>query len=221
MPTACIWITTPGALGKSNVPSQLEKRKVSLTEIVYEQSDLVIFDEADTVQEWFDNLFAEEIVLTNGSDGLLDLEDVETALALVPRRTHSPSTRRWVEAERHSLVSVSNILSCLTDIQQGPMLRHWIERNYFTALTLAYKVLWRSLGLPKWKDCQGQERKEAIDKIQPLIAYFDKLNQKDPLKIKRPVNNALNDPIYRLALIMRILLAAGDSTHNPIVAQEC
>ncbi|HEY4036525.1 MAG TPA: hypothetical protein VGL94_21435 [Ktedonobacteraceae bacterium] len=221
MPTACIWITTPGALGKSSVPSQLEKRKVSLTEIVYEQSDLVIFDEADTVQEWFDNLFAEEIVLTNGNDGLLDLEDVETALALVPRRTHSPSTRRWVEAERHSLVSISNILSCLTDRELAPMLRHWIERNYFTALTLAYKVLWRSLGLPKWKDCQGQERKEAIDKIRPLIAYFDKLNQKDPLKIKRPVNNAQEDPVYRLALIMRILLSAGDSTHNPIVAQEC
>jgi hypothetical protein len=221
MPTACIWITTPGALGKSSVPSQLEERKVSLTEIVYEQSDLVIFDEADTVQEWFDNLFAEEVSLTNGNNGLLDVEDVETALALVPRRTQPPSTRRWVEAERHSLASISNILSGLTDREQGPMLRRWIARNYFTALTLAYRLLWRLLGFSKWEDYQGQERIKAAKKVKPLIAYFDKLNQKDPLKIERPPDNAENDPVYRLALIMRILLAAGDSTHNKIAAQEC
>jgi hypothetical protein len=221
MPTACIWITTPGALGGSSVPSQLEKRKVSLTEIVYEQSDLVIFDEADTVQEWFDNLFAQEVPLTNGNNGLLDVEDVETALALVPRRTQSSSTRRWVEAERHSLASISNILSGLTDREQGPMLRRWIARNYFTSLTLAYRLLWRLLGFSKWEDYQGQERIEADKKVKPLIAYFDKWNQKDPLKIERPPDNAENDPVYRLALIMRILLAAGDSTHNKIAAQEC
>ncbi|HVB22967.1 MAG TPA: hypothetical protein VNG51_13580 [Ktedonobacteraceae bacterium] len=67
MPTARIWITTPGALGKSSLPVQIEQRKVHLTEIVYEQSDLVIFDEADTIQQWFDNLFAEEVILTNGT----------------------------------------------------------------------------------------------------------------------------------------------------------
>lgn len=221
MPMACIWITTPGALGRSGVPAQMEKRKVSLTEIIYEQSDLVIFDEADTVQEWFDNLFAEEVVLTNGSNGLLDAEDVETAQALVPHRILRPSTRRWVEAERHALVSISNILGSLTDIQRGPMLSRWIERNYFTALTLAYRLLWRLLDFPKWEDCQGQERKEAMDKVKPLIAYFEKLNKKDPLKLERSPKDAQNDPVYRLALIMRILLAAGDSTHNKIAAQEC
>jgi hypothetical protein len=101
------------------------------------------------------------------------------------------------------------------------MLSRWIERNYFTALTLAYKLLWRLLDFPKWEDCQGQERKEAINKVKPLIAYFEKLNEKDPLKLERPPKDAQNDPVYRLALIMRILLAAGDSTHNKVAAQEC
>ncbi len=219
MPSTCIWIITPGALGKSGVPAQMEERKVSLTEIVYEQSDLVIFDEADTVQEWFDNLFAEEVVLTNGSSGLLDKEDVETARSLVPQRTLRPHTRRWVEAERHSLISISNILSNLTDRQHGPLLSRWIERNYFTALTLAYKLLWRLLDFPKWEECQGQERKEAMDRIKPLIAYFVKLNEKDPLKMKRPPTGA-PEQSYRLALIMRSLLAAGDSTHNELVEEE-
>lgn len=221
MSAACIWITTPGALGKSSVPSQIEQRKVHLTEIVYEQSDLVIFDEADTVQEWFDNLFAEEVVLTNGSNGLLDVEDVEAAQAWVPRRTQPAPTRRWMDAERHSLASISGILSNLTDRQQGHMLRHWVERNYFTSLTLAYKLAWRLLGLPQWKECLGQERIEADKKAQQVVSHFDKLNQRDPLTLARPRGDAQLDPVYRLALIMRTLLAAGDSGHNTAVGQEC
>jgi len=221
MSTACIWITTPGALGKSSVPSQIEKRKVHLTEIVYEQSDLVIFDEADTVQEWFDNLFAEEVVLTNGSDGLLDVEDVETAQVWIPRRTQPAPTRRWVEAERHSLASISSILSNLTDRQHAPILRHWIGRNYFTALTLAYKLARRLLGLPKWEECLGQDRIDTDKRAQQIVSHFDKLNQKDPLTLERPHGNAQQDPVYRLALIMRTLLAAGDSAHNIVTHQEC
>ncbi len=191
MPIARIWITTPGALGKSSLPAQIERRKVHLTEIVYEQSDLVIFDEADTIQQWFDNLFAEEVILTNGSDGLLDIEDVETAQAWVPRRTQPTSTRRWV------------------------------GRNYFTALTLGYKLAWRLLGLPKWEECLGQDRIEADKKAQSVVFHLDKLSQKDPITIDRPKKNAQNDPVYRLALIMRALIAAGDSAHNSSVRDEC
>ncbi len=221
MPTAHIWITTPGALGKSSLPAQIEQRKVHLTEIVYEQSDLVIFDEADTIQEWFDNLFAEEVILTNGSDGLLDVEDVETAQAWVPRRTQPASTRRWVSAERHSLASISNILSNLTDIEQGILLRYWVGRNYFTALTLSYKLAWRLLGLPKWEECLGRDRIEADKKAQRVVFHFDRLSQKDPITIERPKRDAQNDPVYRLALIMRTLIAAGDSAHNSAVREEC
>lgn len=221
MPTARIWITTPGALGKSSLPAQIERRKVHLTEIVYEQSDLVIFDEADTIQQWFDNLFAEEVILTNGSDGLLDVEDVETAQALVPRRTQPAPTRRWVDAERHSLASISNILSNLTDIEQGILLRRWVGRNYFTALTLAYKLSWRLLALPKWEECLGQDRIEADKKAQRIVSHFDRLSQKDPITIERPKRDAQNNPVYRLALIMRTLSAAGDSAHNSAVREEC
>lgn len=221
MPTARIWITTPGALGKSSLPAQIERRKVHLTEIVYEQSNLVIFDEADTIQQWFDNLFAEEVILTNGSDGLLDVEDVETAQACVPQRAQPAATRRWVSAERHSLTSISNILSHLTDREQGVLLRRWVGRNYFTSLTMAYKLVWRLLGLPKWEECLGQERIEADKKAQRVVFYFDKLSQKDPMTIERPKRNAQNDPVYRLALIMRTLIAAGDSAHNASVHEEC
>jgi hypothetical protein len=219
--TARIWITTPGALGNSSLPAQIEQRRGHLSDIIYEQSDLVIFDEVDTVQEWFDNLFAGEVVLTNGTDGLLDVEDVETAQAWVPRRTQPAQTRRWVGAERHSLASISNILSGLTDVEQGNLLRKWIGRNYFTALTLAYKLAWRLLNLPSFDDCRGQERINANRKAQSMVRYFDKLSQYDPIIMARPQKNAQRDPVHRLALIMRMLIAAGDSAHNTAVREEC
>jgi hypothetical protein len=221
MPAARIWITTPGALGNSSVPVQIERRKVHISEIVYEQSDLVIFDEADTVQEWFDNLFAGEVILTNGSDGLLDVEDVETAQAWVPRQTQPAPTRRWVGAERHSLAAISNILSNLTDIEQGILLRRWVGRNYFTSLTLAYKLAWRLLDLPKLEECQGLERIEADKKAQQIVRYFDQLSQRDPITMERPKGDVERNPVYRLALIMRTLIAAGDSAHNVAVSGDC
>ena len=93
-------------------------------------------------------------------------------------------------------------------------MRRWVGRNYFTALTLAYKLAWRLLGLPKWEECLGQDRIEADKKAQRVVFHFDKLSQKDPMTLARPKGNAQNDPVYRLALIMRALIAAGDSAHN-------
>ncbi|MBE3558170.1 MAG: hypothetical protein IMW89_02970 [Ktedonobacteraceae bacterium] len=225
MPRARIWITTPGALGASSLPAQIEQRKIHLTEIVYEQSDLIIFDEADIVQEWFDNLFAGEVVLTNQTSGggLLDVEDVETAQACVPRRIQLPPTRRWVIAERHCLTAISNILSNLTDTEQGPLLRRWIGRNFFTSLTLAYKLVWRLLDLPDWdsQEYQQLDQVEASKKVQRIVRYFDQLSLRDPLTMERPAGNVQLNPVYRLALIMRTLIAAGDSAHNVAVSNEC
>jgi hypothetical protein len=224
MPAARIWITTPGALGAASLPAQIEQRKIHLTEIVYEQSDLVIFDEADTVQEWFDNLFAGEVPLTKtDGSGLLDVEDVETAQAWVPRRTQPASTRRWVVAERHSLASISNILSNLTDTEQGELLRHWIGRNFFTSLTLAYKLVWRLLDLPERDSDEYQQldQVEANKKVSHIVRYFDRLSQYDPLTLQRPKGNVQRNQVYRLALIMRTLIAAGDSAHNDAVSDEC
>jgi hypothetical protein len=225
MPAARIWITTPGALGASSLPAQIEPRKVHMTEIVYEQSDLIIFDEADTIQEWFDNLFAGEVVLTNetSGNGLLDVEDVETAQAWVPRRTQPAPTRRWVGAERHSLAAISNILSNLTDTEEGVLLRRWVGRNFFTSLTLAYKLVWRLLDLPDWdtEEFQKLDQVEASKKVRKIVRYFDQLSQLDPLTMERPKGNAQDNAIYRLAFIMRTLIAAGDSAHNPAVSEEC
>ena len=130
LPTARIWITTAGSLSHSTVPVQLDQRSIPIYKLVYDQSDLVIFDEVDLVQNWFDNQFASETKLTNGKDALLDIEDVETARAWIAARAQKAPSQRWVNSERHTLSAISNILSNLTDRQRGDLLRRWIRRNF-------------------------------------------------------------------------------------------
>ena len=126
-------------------------------------------------------------------------------------------------AERNSLAAISNILSNLTDTEQGSLLRRWIGRNFFTSLTLAYKLVWRLLDLPDWdtEEYQQLDQIEANKKVQRIVRYFDQLSLRDPLTMERPKGNVELNPVYRLALIMRTLIAAGDSAHNAAVSDEC
>ncbi|NEQ41252.1 MAG: hypothetical protein F6K40_35655 [Okeania sp. SIO3I5] len=54
-----VWITTPQALLKSNVPRQLIKGvyRIKYGELIYIASSLIIFDESDNVQVYFDSEF--------------------------------------------------------------------------------------------------------------------------------------------------------------------
>lgn len=78
MPIARIWITTPGAMAMAGLPRHLELRRIKLGELVYEQSNIVIFDEADTIIKWFDDIYAEAVTLTNGKDGVFDTVNIKT-----------------------------------------------------------------------------------------------------------------------------------------------
>src|SRR5437660_2291352 len=224
--TARIWITTPGSLSHSTVPVQLDQLSIPIYKLVYDQSDLVIFDEVDLVQNWFDNQFASETKLTNGKDALLDIEDVETARAWIAARAQKAPSQRWVNSERHTLSAISNILSNLTDRQRGDLLRRWIRRNFFTALNLSYKLCWRFLGLPVEDDIlEGTQAlnlpKSKIRQLNRLLSHFDQLHDQDSLAILPPSQQPFQNPIYRLALITRDILAGGDSTHNEAVHQAC
>ena len=79
LPKARVWITTPGAMAIGGMPYHYELRPIKIGELVYEQSDIVVFDEADTIIEWFDKVYAEQVTLTNRSqDGVFDKTGVKT-----------------------------------------------------------------------------------------------------------------------------------------------
>src|SRR5260370_28348215 len=54
-----------------------------------------------------------------------------------------------------------------------------------------------------------------------MVRICEGCSRKDPLTMERHRKAPDRDQIYRLALIMRALIAAGDSAHNPAVNVEC
>jgi hypothetical protein len=79
MPKARVWITTALGMAKGGMPNHYELRPIKIGELVYEQSDIVVFDEADTIIESLDKVYAEQLTLTDPSrNSVFDLTGVKT-----------------------------------------------------------------------------------------------------------------------------------------------
>lgn len=185
MVDAQVWITTPGAMGAGTLPPQLEPRRIKIGDLVYEQSDLVVFDEVDTVIEWFDRLYAQEARLITGGDGILDKLDRQTAEVWSRDRLLSPQMRRWVEAQRNFITPIAYILAL---VQRHPVLQVSIERGYFTARSLLYRFTRRLLGLKDFEDDQDDHVRKANEQlVNYILPVFEELLQsEDPLRYPVP-----------------------------------
>ena len=93
MPLARVWITTPGAMSMASLPLHLESRPIRLGELINEQSDIVVFDEVDTIINWFDNVYASEVLLTGG--GIFDEIGIKTE-QFARNRRQLPLMQRWM-----------------------------------------------------------------------------------------------------------------------------
>ena len=180
MAEAQIWITTSGAMGAATLPAQLESRSIRLGDLIYEQSDIVVFDEIDTVVEWFDRLYAQETKLTGDGDGILDQLDPELSNYLSRNRTAPSDIRRWIEAQRNFHTPVGHILALL---QQHNELRQSVERGYFTSRSLFYRFTRRLLGLKEYEDERDDHKRRKNEQwVNSIMPVFDKLMAtSDPL----------------------------------------
>lgn len=173
MVDAQIWITTPGAMGMAGLPAQMEFRPVRMGDLIYEQSDLVVFDEVDTIIEWFDRLYAQETKLTGGGDGVIDKLDRQVAEYWSKNRVLPPQIRHWVEAQRNFLTPIGNVLSLLNHHSK---LQADVERGYFTSRSLFYRLARRLLGLKEYEDETDDQKRQKNEKaVNCLISVFDKL----------------------------------------------
>lgn len=219
MPLARIWITTPGALGSAELPAQVERRTLKLGELVYEQSDIVVFDEVDTIQEWFDNLYAPELPMLDSRSGLLDQLDVHTAQGWVRDRAQPTHSRRWLLAERNTTAMGSHILSQLDQIGT---LASWVGNNSFSSLKLFFDLAKRLCGILEKEDinASGTLSKERLINLKTVWNCFEELLQTNPL-IAAPPKDGYSDPVYRLQLIVNMIIARGDSNMSRTTEVEC
>lgn len=224
MPVAKIWITTPGAMAMSSLPHHLESRPIKLGELIYEQSNLVIFDEADTVMQWFDDVYAEQVNLTNNNDGILDKISVPTEEFMVSNRVPPRLTQRWVGAERHTQQAVTATLTMLNKFSGHEILRKWVARGYFTPNALFYKLARRIVGLPEYdpQDISREQLQANEQLTQVVMQYFDTLlNYHDPLNVPESSERSDNEPVYQLSLLMRNINQLGESASDQSIHTRC
>ena len=221
IPLARVWITTPGGMAIGGLPHHLEDRPIHFGEMVYEQSSLVIFDEADTVINWFDNVYAEEVKLTGGEKGVFDSLGVHTEAFSRGERVPFTGTQRWAGAERGSQTAITALLTLLDRSVGQPTLRDWVVRGYFTPNSLFFKLARRIAGLEEFDSAEttAEQIKTNNARTQPILQCFEALFEEgDPLLLKTAEEAS---PEYRLSLLMGTINTVGNSAFDDRIHQNC
>ena len=223
MPIAAVWITTPGGLTSGSLPAQFERRHLKIGELVYEQSDLVIFDEADTIIKWLDDHYAQEVKLTGGQRGLFDTITLPTERHTIQTRVMPPGTQRWVGAERAAQQVISSLLTLLTPGRGPGFLQHWVASHQFTPLSLSYRLARAIAGLDEYDKPDVPEAQRQINEkltravLHPFEALLD---EPDPL---RPLSRRAQKHEATRALwqLLQRLSNAEESASDTELRTEC
>lgn len=222
MPRASLWVTTPGALSQAGLPLHLDRRIAKMGDLVYEQSDLVILDEVETIVDWYDRTFARKEELTNGRNGLLDRLDRQIAEYWNGNRVLPPDERRWIIPVRESLKALSGVLTTIVDPEQERAVKTWVKRGYFSPNQLAYRLARRLAGLKEWDNAKmlPNERKEHERLTQITFTPFDELLNRipDPL---RQGNYVPSRPAEELAQLMQTLNNLADDVADEGIFSQC
>lgn len=228
MEVAQVWITTPGAMAQSAPPRHFERRKIKLGEIIYEQSDLVIFDEVETIMDWFDRVYATHLELTNGKDGIFDrLESaVSNFLISADKRSLEKSLRRWLFTQRETYKPVTNILLQLNEGNQHKILEKWVERNTFTAYSLFRRLARRLLGLKEFdeRNITKEQRQKNIGRTNGVLHIFESFLATDPL---RPTSRSRSSEAFEkkavleLVSICKLINSTGESASDNRIHTRC
>ena len=207
MVVAPIWVTTMGGLGQAKIPSQVDNRQIPVWLLVYEQSTLVIFDEVDSVQGWFDKLLAPDLVLDDtGAGGLL--QDTLRKISAYPSGKFRESTDldRWRQSYDLTMPALRNFLGLL---ERNLDLRNWLSVRPFTSLRILSELAGRISGYVLW---EGEEApREVINLYQRLQECFLTMQHAD----LSPELLGKRDEISELVLLSLKIASYGRGEINP------
>lgn len=219
MPAAKVWITTPGAMAQGGMPYHYELRYIKVGELVYEQSDIVVFDEVDTVIEWFDKVYAEQVTITNSNDGVFDEIGIKTEQYARNNRVPPRVQQRWNSAQRQGQNAITTTLTLLNPKYGHQILRDWTSRGYFTPHVLFFKLARRLAGLEEYNSYPRSEQQIRRDNriVQWIMRHFDNFLREDPTKNRTGVA----PPVARLVQIAQRINSAGDSATDDAINLAC
>ncbi|MEG5033543.1 pPIWI_RE_Z domain-containing protein [Microcoleus sp. AT3-D2] len=220
MPKARIWITTPGAMAQAGMPYHYELRPIKIGELVYEQSDIVVFDEVDTIIEWFDKVYAEQVTLTDRSkNGVFDKINVKTEQSERIDLVRSPLKARWSASQRNAQTAINATLTLLSDELGHEVLQKWVQQGYFTPHVLFYKLARRLAGLEEVNSYPRSEQQLRSDErqIPYIMDDFDDFLKDDPVLTR----NRSNPATTRLLEIVRLINSTGESATDEDIYDDC
>lgn len=220
MPQARVWIATPGAMAFAGMPCHYELRPIKVGELIYEQSDIVVFDEADTIVEWFDKTYAEQVTLTDRSrSGTFDDIGVKTEQSYRTDLVRSPLKSRWSHVQRNAQTAINATLTLLSDELGQEVLQKWVQQGYFTPHVLFYKLARRLAGLEEFDSyprSEQQLRSDALE-IESIMDCFDDFLKDDPV-LKR---NRSEPATTRLSEIVQLINNTGESATDKDIYEDC
>ncbi len=167
---APIWITTVGGLAQGRIPLRVDPHNSNWWALVYEHADLLIFDEVDASQSWFDNLFAPELNLDDTSTGGL-LQSVLRKLGDHPSGSwrRSSDADRWRQSFDQTTPLARNMLGM---IESDETLRRWLTALPYSPVRiiedLAERLSWRYLWYGD-KEAPPQEIQQQYDSIRNAL----------------------------------------------------
>ncbi|MDJ0600402.1 MAG: hypothetical protein QNJ37_16375 [Crocosphaera sp.] len=217
MPKARVWITAPGTMAYGGMPTHYEIRPIKIGELVYEQSDIVVFDEADTIIEWFDKVYAEQVTLTDRSrNGVFDDIGVKTEQS---SRQRSPLKSRWSKAQRDAQTAIDMTLTLLGEDLGKKILQDWVQQGYFTPHVLFYKLARRLAGLEEYNTYEKslQQLTEDEGRIRPMMEIVADFLKEDPVLRRSSDNRATTE----LLEIVQRINNTGESPTDEEIKQDC
>ncbi|MGL5880885.1 MAG: hypothetical protein ACRC2V_24350 [Xenococcaceae cyanobacterium] len=220
MPKARVWITTPGTMAQAGMPNHYELRPIKVGELVYEQSDIVVFDEVDTIIEWFDKVYAEQLTLTDGSrNGVFDLTGVKTEQSNRIEALRSPLKARWSAVQRNAQTAINITLTLLSNDLGRDVLQEWVQQGYFTPHVLFYKLARRIAGLEEYNTYEKSQQQLTADegRIQPMMEIVDDFLKDDPVMRRSSSNPATTG----LLEIVQLINNRGESATDEEIYQDC
>lgn len=214
LPKAPIWITTMGGLGQAKVPAQVDDRRPPLWLLVYEKSNLVIFDEVDAIQGWFDKLLAPDLILDDtGAGGFL--QNTFRKLGTYPSGTFRQDIDldRWRQTYDLTMPALRNFLGLL---ERNDDLRNWLSVRPFTSLRILSELAGRISGYFLWDDEMEDAPKEIQDLYQRLRDLFIETQRSDlsSIVLDKP------DDTADLLLLSAQINSYGRGQINPVTNKQ-
>ncbi|MEU2625903.1 hypothetical protein [Kitasatospora sp. NPDC007106] len=231
-----IWIANPSSLVQSSVPQHLNHERLRHLELACLRSDIVIVDEADSVQMKLDEIFAPSASLVSpGPESWLDQLHTHKIEEL-SRQGRLPLTDQEIERWSAALAVVTAATDRLYKLLISDSdLREWADTEYFSPWTLQEKLLggwFEPYHLPASPDGIADENElfEAYENDEPepksavpdrdarrsaLTSQFDAFRD-DPLGGQGP-SATTSDDLVRLAQDLLTTLSAS-STRDRVLA---